>query len=61
MCRIIPTLLAIRRNLIKPKYRKKTTGHCYVAAEALYNLLSDKQKHLYKPNYLKVNGDHIGI
>lgn len=65
MCKILPTLLKIRKNLsddlLKPEFReiknrKPTTGHCYVAAEAMYHLLSKKQKTLYKPHRLKING-----
>tara|TARA_B100000700_G_scaffold69353_2_gene76900 strand:+ start:15677 stop:16081 length:405 start_codon:yes stop_codon:yes gene_type:complete len=36
-------------ELLKPEYRKlenrhQTTGHCYIAAEALYHLLGGKEK-----------------
>lgn len=65
MAAITPLLKSIRRNLsddlLKPEYRKKirlskSAGHCYVATEALYHSLSDKQREFYKPHYLKVNG-----
>ena len=66
MTRIGSTLIAIRRNLtddlLQPKYRKRlkrkpTSGHCYVATEALYHILSLKEREKYKPYYLKVNDD----
>jgi len=65
MAKITPLLKKIRKNLtddlLKPKYRvlKRTTntaGHCYVASEALYHSLSEKQRNYFKPYYLKVNG-----
>lgn len=58
-------LLQIRKHLtddlLLPKYRKKirrtnTAGHCYVATETLYHLLSINNKKKYKPYYLKING-----
>jgi hypothetical protein len=64
--RITTALYSVRRHLsddlLKPKYRKrlnrkKTTGHCYVATEALWYLLNERQKQKYKPHYIKVNGD----
>jgi hypothetical protein len=48
-------------DLLKPKYliegRNKFTGHCYVATEAAYHLLSNKNKMVYKPAILNINGD----
>jgi hypothetical protein len=48
-------------DLLKPKYligeRNKFTGHCYVATETLYHLLSEEDKKIYKPSILKINGD----
>lgn len=48
-------------DLLKPKYllkgRNKFTGHCYVATEAAYHLLSEEDKKIYKPAILKINGD----
>jgi len=49
-------------SLLKPKYRKisnknKHTGHCYVATEALYYLLDDKERVNYAPAILKINND----
>jgi hypothetical protein len=50
-------------DLLLPKYRNDrhiilshTTGHCYVATEALYYLLTPKQQEKFKPTYLKING-----
>jgi hypothetical protein len=49
-------------DLLKPKIRKRyrpvpTTGHCYVATETLYHLLTDKDKKIFKPHYVKIDGD----
>lgn len=49
-------------SLLKPKYRKminrnKFTGHCYVATETLYHLLSDDDKENFRPAILKINND----
>lgn len=58
-------LLQIRKkltdDLLLPKYRRRkrltnTAGHCYVASETLYHLLSNRQRKKYKPYYLKLNG-----
>lgn len=47
-------------SFLKPQYRKivnrnKFTGHCYVATEALYYMLTDEEKSQYKPAIMKVN------
>lgn len=42
-------------DLRKPRYRghpNKYRGHCYVASEALYHLIS--RKHGFKPHYTKL-------
>ena len=48
-------------DLLKLKYRVKNKnrfwGHCYVATEALYHLLDDESKKIYKPAILRVNDD----
>lgn len=63
----INTAIKLIRNnltddLLKPKYRKVSnrklsTGHCYVATEALYHIMNPKQRKQYKPHYLKINND----
>lgn len=64
MMMLTKTLLTLRNclsdDLLKPKYRNqyrpiKSTGHCYVASEAVYHLVGKKLG--YKPYYVKVNGD----
>lgn len=49
-------------DLLQPKYRDSrhivlshTTGHCYVATEALYHTLTPKQREIFKPCHLKIN------
>lgn len=63
--RLYTALMRVRKNLtddlLLPKFRKKkrisnTAGHCYVATEALYDLLSPNQQEEFKPHYVKVNG-----
>ena|SRR5271157_92648 len=49
-------------DLLKSKYRhienkNKFTGHCYVATEALYYLMSEEDRIIFKPAILKVNND----
>jgi hypothetical protein len=40
---------------LKIPNRSKLTGHCYVATEALYYLLSDDDKLIYRPAVLKID------
>lgn len=60
------TVNQIRKNLtddlLIPKYRDErhirlshTTGHCYIATEALYHSLSKEDQEKFKPCYLKIN------
>jgi len=67
MGKIRPTIMSIRKNLtddlLSTKYRRNlshnvlsnTTGHCYVASEALYHLLTEVQRRKFKPYYLKID------
>jgi hypothetical protein len=66
MRNVVSIMNKIRRyltdDLLLPKYRNErhiklshTTGHCYVATEALHHLLTPKQKEKFKPTYLKIN------
>jgi hypothetical protein len=36
--------------------RTPTAGHCYIASEALYHLLSKADREIFKPHYIKVEG-----
>jgi hypothetical protein len=64
--RLYTALMKVRKyltdDLLLPKYKNKirvsnTAGHCYVATEALFNILSPKQQLEFKPHYIKVKGD----
>lgn len=56
---ILQSLLT--EDLLKPKYRNsnknKYWGHCYVASESYYHLLTDEEKKYIKPAILNINGD----
>jgi hypothetical protein len=63
---IVKTINGIRANLtddlLHPKYRDErhirlshTTGHCYIATEALYYSLTKQQQEIFRPCYLKIN------
>jgi hypothetical protein len=48
-------------DLLKSRYLKKNrnryTGHCYVATETLYHLMTEDEQKKYKPAILKLNND----
>jgi len=46
----------IINSLSKDLLKKGFNGHCYIATEALYYLLSDKEKKNFTPATLKIKG-----